>query len=206
MGPLARHCKQCGRGFTAYSKRIAAGGGKYCSMKCKAQAQRKGEWRTCVVCSARFYISAADLARRRGRYCSPSCSMTSRSGSLHHNWNSGRIENSEGYVLLRSGKGKYRREHVVIMEEHIGRPLNPDECVHHRNGIRDDNRLSNLELLTRTSHIKKYHPKAKNPANWIEVVCTHCGIRFERYHRRYKKTANMFCSSKCYHDWRWNRT
>jgi hypothetical protein len=42
-------------------------------------------------------------------------------------------------------------QHRLIMAEFLGRPLLPDEQVHHRNGERLDNRLSNLELWS-TSH------------------------------------------------------
>lgn len=62
----------------------------------------------------------------------------------------------EGYVLLWMGAGEYRRlEHRVVMEQQIGRPLHPDETVHHRNGKRDDNRIQNLELWS------SKHPKGQ---------------------------------------------
>ena len=79
-------------------------------------------------------------------------------GSQHPRWNTQRMINKDGYVLIRVGRqhpladpNGYAREHILILAA-AGIYLGPDEVVHHRNGDRQDNRFENLRVLTIREH------------------------------------------------------
>ncbi len=52
-----------------------------------------------------------------------------------------------GHPRAHSNRG-YVFQHILVLEESLGRHLFPGEQVHHKNGVKDDNRLENLELWT----------------------------------------------------------
>lgn len=64
----------------------------------------------------------------------------------------------DGYIKVyvpehpNSTKDGYVMKHILVIEKEIGRYLLPGECVHHRNRVRDDNRLENLALMTKEEH------------------------------------------------------
>lgn len=56
-----------------------------------------------------------------------------------------RVITKKGHANCKSKKG-HIFEHTFIMSQHLGRPLRKGESVHHKNGIRYDNTIENLEL------------------------------------------------------------
>ena len=81
--------------------------------------------------------------------------MKGKFGKQNPNFNGGRKVTATGYteVLIgndsKTGRPIYQLEHRLVMETIIGRILTPVETVHHKNGIRTDNRPENLELWCR---------------------------------------------------------
>lgn len=85
-------------------------------------------------------------------------------------------------------------EHILIMEQDLGRSLNKNECVHHLDGNKGNNRLENLLLMTNSTHAKihKWIDRCNIPQNSYSESPS-CKICNKTLQNKQKHT----CSSKC---------
>ena len=102
--------------------------------------------------------------------CTTSANNTGKTGCKSNTWRGGTAKHSKGYVRVsspghpRQGKSGYVFEHILVMEKKLGRHLRPGESVHHKNGLRNDNRLNNLELWVRN------HPAGQRVQDLVDWV------------------------------------
>lgn len=136
----------------------------------------------CVVCGQHFerYVEPSKIrsGKAKGVYCSRKCKGVALSADKHPMWIGGRITEADGYVMVftpdhpRANNKGYVFEHRLVMESHLGRHLEAQEVVHHKNGNRSDNHIDNLELFASNAEHKR--AEAREPDR-----CWHGGIRKE---------------------------
>lgn len=109
---------------------------------------------TCRTCQTNFIPKVRTRPNNPNYYCSKQCYHRYRKGrkrkeGYRHSW---------GYKYIfkidhpYANDGKYVAEHRLIMEEKMGRYLEPNEIVHHINGNKSDNRVENLVVISRQEH------------------------------------------------------
>jgi len=114
-----------------------------------------------------------------------------RNGKYNSNWKGGKYKDKKGYIELlmpkhpnSSKKGRIM-EHIYVMSSYLKRPLYPEETVHHINGIKDDNRIENLELWSSN------HPTGQR----VEDMINFCIDYLKKYKPEYlsilKQGANV---------------
>jgi hypothetical protein len=132
-----RPCITCGKLLTPRQK---WSGGKYCSLDCREIPGRPQRGKIDYICKhCGKHFQDRRHGQRQGRiYCSTRCKNLALPGNRT-------FVDKLGYVVY-CRDGQRALQHRRVMETMLGRKLLKHETVHHKNGIRNDNRPENLEL------------------------------------------------------------
>lgn len=188
--PRIRRLRFCSTACRVLS-RLGGIGAKHGKLTLVEYAQQKGEGkeskslvRCLCECGNYCIIEAANVLSGGTRSCGclRKAYTDSMHGEGHPGWKGGRTFDTNGYVRLwmpqhpNAYSDKTVLEHIYVMSEFLGRPLRKGENVHHRNGVKADNRIENLELWVKSqpagqrvedmvewakSYIKQYGEEAK---------------------------------------------
>ena len=132
---------------------------KYCSRECYYKMKKIRGDRVVWTDEMRKRVSEKMSGKNNPNYGNPQgwggYKRPEISGEKHPNWKRGYWRTSDGYKILQSvyTDGKKIPEHRKVVEKFLGRKLDKDEVIHHINGIRDDNRIENLQIMTRAEHM-----------------------------------------------------
>ena len=125
---------------------------------------------------------------------------------MKYNYKGGITRHSAGYIREsmprhpRASATGYVYQHILVIEQHLGRFLTTDENVHHINGIKNDNRIENLQLMTKSEH-RSHHSKKDTS----DRRCCDCGTSksgftkqgWTKWKRNPMNKTKWFCH-KCY--------
>lgn len=137
--------------------------------QCKKEYKPSSRHIRCPKCRAENRKQLCKCGKKISYYAKKciQCEGKERRGRRNPRWKGGLVMtkpkmkaasrgNYDGYMLRHVPEhprahcnGGYVLEHVLVMEQILGRFLTGGDNVHHKNGIRNDNRPENLELWTR---------------------------------------------------------
>lgn len=148
-------CPVCGKEVYRRTSQLDV---RFCSYTCANVWQgRNRVTLTCPICGKEFQRSPSVAAIQT--YCSKRCAgdAVKRPAGRMHNDRPVRLDN-QGYVLIwepehpNQSQHGWQYEHRLIAEAVLGRRLASNDHVHHRNGIKHDNRPENLQVMDAVEH------------------------------------------------------
>lgn len=152
---ITKACKQCGSSFT----RPPSQSGDYCSKSCARTAANLTDKNPAFSRD----ISGTNNPMYGKGMSGKSNPMYGKRKEKSPRWKGGKKIRSDGYVLVVAppdhpypsdsshGSIKYILEHRLVMEQHLGRYLLPEEVVHHIDENPRNNSIENLQLFANSA-------------------------------------------------------
>jgi len=171
-------CHHCGKEFKNFPSNTSKNKNTYCSRKCHYEKRSENKLSNCINCNVELDKSKKGFYNNFCKNCylkdynskNPDKNERKKIKSriyarlrkgipldlplLKAPNGSGTMSRGYKYFNMKdhpnSCKDGRIGEHTLIMSKFLGRPLFKSENVHHKNGIRDDNRIENVELWNKS--------------------------------------------------------
>lgn len=165
-----RPCETCGAPVYRNKSQQAKGQGRFCSRACADAAMVKDPViKVCPNCGKERRLKPSQGERI---YCSGACYFEAKIKRPLKRLHNGRPakKDQNGYVMIwdpehpNKAFNGWQYEHRIVAEAIIGRYLDRSEAVHHLNGQKDDNRPSNLQVLSISEH------NSVTTNGWLEQI------------------------------------
>lgn len=150
---LIMTCKICKNSFFAKPVHVRMWGGKYCSMYCRNEGQKKGKFVACLICNKSIWRMPKEIKHSKSGkfFCSRTCQTLWRNtqyvGARHVFWKTG--IRSYRNLLKRSSRKKVCAgcgiKDIRIL------------AVHHVDKNRFNNKIENLKWLCHNCHFLVHH-------------------------------------------------